>query len=145
LSAFVTLWTQVAAPDIWRRQCSPGGEVRSSVFEMEILACDAIVAIGEPLTYHPARIEEFLRRAAVVLPSGRMLIFDIIECGEPSLAAGTRPYRRGRETPRVRLFDADDLCAELAACGFEVETASGYGTQTPGPRRRAFFATRRWL
>jgi len=65
--------------------------VKASIYDVEIPECQAIVAIGEPLTYHDdseeadARLERFFRRAAAVLPAGGMLIFDIIETGEPSL------------------------------------------------------------
>jgi hypothetical protein len=42
----------------------------------------------------------------------------------------------------VRLFDTRTLCDQLHSCGFQVETAPGYGVETLAPRRRAFFATR---
>jgi SAM-dependent methyltransferase len=51
-------------------------------------------------------------------------------------------YRRGAEIHRVRLFDSQILCHQLAQCGFVTETAQAYGEQVLGPRRRAFFATR---
>jgi SAM-dependent methyltransferase len=66
--------------------------IHTSVYGTEIPACDAIVALGEPLTYHPddadpdSLVKEFLERASDVLPVGGMLIFDVIELGEPSLA-----------------------------------------------------------
>jgi SAM-dependent methyltransferase len=65
--------------------------VHGSIYDTEIPACDAIVALGEPLTYHSEgadadlRISEFFRRASAALPRRGILIFDIIECGEPSL------------------------------------------------------------
>ncbi len=67
--------------------------VHGSIYDIEIPPCDAIVALGEPLTYHDEgedadrRISEFLHRASAVLPCGGVLIFDIIECGEPPLTA----------------------------------------------------------
>lgn len=51
-------------------------------------------------------------------------------------------YRRGREVHHVRLFDAEALCRQLSACGFETTTARAYGAQPLGSRRRAFFATK---
>jgi SAM-dependent methyltransferase len=155
--------------------------IRASVHDTAIPACDAVVALGEPLTYHAEgddadlRVSRFFQRASAVLPPGGVLIFDVIERGEPSLTArmwssgadwavlvDTREdpasralvrdiqtfrsagelYRRGREVHRVRLFDSGRLADDLAAWGFEVETAQAYGTQTLGPRRRAFFASR---
>jgi len=157
--------------------------INASVHEMEIPACEAILAVGEPLTYHAEpgadadrRMQNFFRRAADVLPVGGMLIFDVIELGEPSLAGkswsagedwavlvetsedrGSRAlvrqietfrrvdalYRRGHETHRVRLFDTQVLCDQLAAAEFEIETAQAYGALSLPPRRRAFFCTRR--
>ncbi len=72
----------------------PGARfLHASIYETEIEPCDAIVAVGEPLTYHPegadaeARIGEFFGRAACALTPGGVLIFDFIECGEPPLTA----------------------------------------------------------
>ena len=66
--------------------------VKGSIYQLEIPECEAIVAIGEPLTYH-AEIGEadrlvwnFFQGAARILPTGGMLIFDVIETGEPTLA-----------------------------------------------------------
>jgi len=65
--------------------------IHASIYDAEIPPCEAIVALGEPLTYHPEgvdadlRISGFLHRSSAVLPCGGILIFDIIECGEPSL------------------------------------------------------------
>ncbi len=164
------------------REAAPTAHfIRASIYDFEIPACDAIVALGEPLTYHGEgddaglRVNRFFERAAAVLPPGGMLIFDIIECGEPSLSgkfwssgddwavlADTTEdplsrtlvrsiqtfrrvdelYRRGCEVHLVHLFDSGELREELAASGFEVETAQAYGSQTLAPRRRAFFAAR---
>ena len=68
--------------------------------ELLRLARAAIVAIGEPLTYHEdddgdSRVREFFRRAADVLPQGGMLIFDLIELGQPSLSA--RSWKSGND------------------------------------------------
>jgi SAM-dependent methyltransferase len=155
--------------------------IHNSIYDAEIPPCDAIVALGEPLTYHDETadaerlVKGFLERASNVLPASGILIFDVIEVGEPSLAGRVwssgsdwavlvdtqenqdsrtlvrdietfrrvgQFYRRGREVHRVRLFDANILCNQLATCGFEVETAQAYGAQRLGPRRRSFFCTR---
>jgi len=66
--------------------------IHASLYDVGIPECEAIIALGEPLTYHAdasdadRRISQFFRRAAAVLPRGGVLIFDIIECGEPSLS-----------------------------------------------------------
>jgi len=65
--------------------------VHASIYDVEMPPCDAIVALGEPLTYHgeadgaDLRVSRFFQRASAVLPQGGVLIFDVIECGEPSL------------------------------------------------------------
>ena len=66
--------------------------IHASLYEVEMPPCEAIIALGEPLTYHPeganarSRISGFFQSAASVLPPGGVLIFDIIETGEPSLS-----------------------------------------------------------
>ncbi len=71
----------------------PGARfVNSSIYDYAIPACEAIVAIGEALTYHneiadaDRRVHHFLQQSGAILPTGGMLIFDVIETGEPSLA-----------------------------------------------------------
>lgn len=66
--------------------------VNASIYDEEIPACEAIVALGESLTYHAegvdadSLVQSFFQRASDILPPGGMLIFDVIELGEPSLA-----------------------------------------------------------
>jgi SAM-dependent methyltransferase len=75
--------------------------IHGSVYETQIPACEAIVALGEPLTYHAdgadadALVESFFRAASDVLPDGGMLIFDVIELGGPSLAG--RSWNSGKD------------------------------------------------
>ena len=83
-----------------RAACPAAQFIQASIFDQEIPPCDAIVAIGEPLTYHEdddgdSRVREFFRRAADVLPQGGMLIFDLIELGQPSLSA--RSWKSGND------------------------------------------------
>ncbi len=66
--------------------------VNASIYDAEIPDCEAIVAFGEPLTYHTegadadSLVQSFFQRVSDILPAGGMLIFDVIELGEPSLA-----------------------------------------------------------
>lgn len=69
--------------------------LHASIYDTEIHDYDAIVAVGEPLTYHPEEadadnlVTTFFQRAAEALPPGGLLIFDVIGLGEPSLAGRT--------------------------------------------------------
>lgn len=69
--------------------------VTSSIYDFGFPACDAIIALGEPLTYHSpsadadALVHDFFSRASATLPAHGMLIFDVIETGTPSLAGRT--------------------------------------------------------
>ena len=69
--------------------------VHASVYDTQIRDYDAVVAVGEPLTYHPEGadadnlISGFFQRVAETLPPGGVLIFDVIGLGEPSLAGRT--------------------------------------------------------
>jgi SAM-dependent methyltransferase len=73
--------------------------IHGSVHNMVFPVCDAIVAVGEPLTYHQnfedadSLVEKFFRSASEALPTGGPLIFDVIETGEPSLSG--RSWRSG--------------------------------------------------
>ena len=75
--------------------------LHSSIYDAEIPACQAIVAVGEPLAYHAesadadSRIASLFHRAAQALPAGGMFIFDLIEFGEPSL--GSRSWHSGED------------------------------------------------
>ena len=77
----------------------PGARfIHGSIYEQEIPACEAMVALGEVLTYHDgedadARVRDFFQRAHDALARGGMLIFDVIERGEPPLSA--RTWRSG--------------------------------------------------
>ena len=65
--------------------------INASVYDVPLPPCEAIVALGESLTYHAEQVDaerlvdQFFESAADVLPAGGMLIFDVIETGEPSL------------------------------------------------------------
>jgi len=75
---------------IARSACPSGKFLHGSIYDRPIPPCEAILAVGEPLTYHETdgaeeRVPSFFQRASAALPFGGMLIFDIIELGEPSL------------------------------------------------------------
>jgi SAM-dependent methyltransferase len=73
--------------------------VNASAYDVQITGYDAVVAVGEPLTYHAENSKAdnllncFFQRVADALPAGGMLIFDVIGIGEPSLAG--RTWRSG--------------------------------------------------
>jgi len=73
--------------------------VHASAYNVQVQTYDAVIAVGEPLTYQaePAKaddlISRFFQRVAEALPAGGMLIFDVIGLGEPSLAG--RTWRSG--------------------------------------------------
>jgi SAM-dependent methyltransferase len=77
-----------------RAACPAAEFIRGSIYDQRIPAGDAIVAVGEPLTYHnegdaDALVRDFFRRAHAALPAGGMLIFDLIELGAPTLIGRT--------------------------------------------------------
>jgi SAM-dependent methyltransferase len=69
--------------------------IHRSAYDVELRGYQAIVAVGECLTYHadPASadstVTNFFARAANGLPTGGMVIFDLIGLGQPSLDART--------------------------------------------------------
>ena len=97
--------------------------VHASLYDFELPACGAIVALGEPLTYHAegsgpeGSIQEFFRRAAQALPVGGLLIFDLIETGEPSLTA--RSWASGEDWAILARTDEDSASRTLVR---EMET-----------------------
>jgi 2-polyprenyl-3-methyl-5-hydroxy-6-metoxy-1,4-benzoquinol methylase len=75
--------------------------LHASAYDAQISGYDAVVAVGEVLTYHAVSAEAdklvtgFFQRCADALPVRGMLIFDVIGLGEPSLAA--RTWRSGHD------------------------------------------------
>jgi SAM-dependent methyltransferase len=74
-----------------RRVATAARFINASIYDITLPPCEAIVALGESLTYHAEHVDaqllisQFFERAANVLPPGGVLIFDVIETGEPSL------------------------------------------------------------
>ena len=75
--------------------------VCASAYDTSIQGYDAVVAVGEPLTYHAldsdadSLVFGFFQRVADSLPAGGQLIFDVIGLGEPSLTG--RTWRSGND------------------------------------------------
>jgi SAM-dependent methyltransferase len=80
---------------------NPGARfLQASVYEFEMPRCEAVIALGETLTYHQNAggdrlIGEFFRSASSVLPRGGIFLFDIIELGEPTLSG--RSWHAGED------------------------------------------------
>jgi SAM-dependent methyltransferase len=166
------------------RQAAPSAEFRqASAYDMALASCDAILALGEALTYHApsedaeARLRGWFANASRALRQGGLMLFDLIETGDESLNArawkagpdwavlaasaensegtqltrsietfrdaGEGSYRRRSEVHHVRLFERGAVGAWLEQAGFDVETATAYGSFALPRRRVAFYATRR--
>ena len=76
------------------RKTAPGARFEAgSVYDVALEPCEAILALGEALTYHApdvdadARLRAFCERAARALTPGGLLIFDLIESEGPPLDA----------------------------------------------------------
>jgi SAM-dependent methyltransferase len=65
----------------------------ASIYEAGLPPCEAVIALGEPLSYHEetdtadVRVRGFFQQVSEVLPRGGIFIFDVIETGDPSLSA----------------------------------------------------------
>ena len=82
------------------RQAAPLAEFRqASAYDLALESCDAILAIGEGLTYHAptedaeARLHGFFGGASRALRKGGLMVFDLIETGDESLNA--RAWKAG--------------------------------------------------
>jgi SAM-dependent methyltransferase len=73
--------------------------IQGSAYEVEFPPCQAVIALGEALTYHDQLeaadqlVASFFRGVSTVVPAGGLLIFDVIGLGEPAL--GGRSWRSG--------------------------------------------------
>lgn len=127
---------------------APGARfVKASIHHLEIPECEAILAIGEPLTYHPeigeadCLVWNFFQKAARILPAGGMLIFDIIETENRRSPAGfgglvqigpcwsiplkTKPPARwfGRSKASGRLATRIGVVASFTGFAFSIGTS----------------------
>jgi len=72
---------------------------RASAYDVSLEPADAILAVGEPLTYHAphddaeSQLQRFFTNASRALPPGGTLVIDLIETGGPSLSA--RAWKAG--------------------------------------------------
>lgn len=78
----------------YARAAAPAARfVQTSAYEIEMPPCEAVLAVGEPLTYHApgtdaqALLRAFFAKVAAALPPGGLLVFDVIEAAGPSLDA----------------------------------------------------------
>jgi SAM-dependent methyltransferase len=82
------------------RRAAPAARFRqASAYDGPFDPCEAILAVGEPLTYHEpdadadARLQRFFRMAAGALAPGGLLVFDVILAEGPPLDG--RGWRSG--------------------------------------------------
>lgn len=85
----------IALLDVARKGAPAARFLQASAYDVTLPPCDAILAIGEVLTYHDPtedagdRLQRFFAGAAAALPQGGQLVFDLIETGAPPLNART--------------------------------------------------------
>ncbi|MBL9022056.1 MAG: class I SAM-dependent methyltransferase [Myxococcales bacterium] len=84
-----------------RRAAPEGTFLRRSAYGEPLPPADAVVAIGEPLTYHAleadagATLRAFFAEVARALPEGGWLMFDLIDAEGPPLS--TRSFRSAED------------------------------------------------
>jgi hypothetical protein len=111
------------------REAAPTARFQcASAYDVTLAACDAILAIGEALTYHtPAadaegRLRGLFGNASRALGKGGLLVFDLIETGGASLSA--RAWKAG---PDWAVLSASTEDAELARLTRTIETFRDLG------------------
>lgn len=74
------------------RDAAPGATLRlASAYDVELPACDAVLALGEPLTYHvpdadaEGLVRQLFSKVSEAIGPGGLLVFDVIEAGGESL------------------------------------------------------------
>jgi SAM-dependent methyltransferase len=79
--------------EIARRSAPSARYQRGSAYDLALGPCDAILALGEVLTYHPptedaaARVRKFFAQAGRALSKNGLLVFDLIETSSDPLNA----------------------------------------------------------
>jgi len=111
------------------RQVAPLAEFRqASAYDVALDGCDAILAIGEGLTYHAptedaeARLRAFFDSASRALGKGGLMVFDLIETGDVSLNA--RAWKAG---PDWAVLSASAEDSELMQLTRDIETFRDVG------------------
>jgi SAM-dependent methyltransferase len=114
------------------RQAAPTARFqRASAYDCTLDSCDAILAIGEALTYHApsedgdARLQGFIGMASRALTANGLFAFDLIESGGQSLAA--RAWKSG---PNWAVLSASHEDAEASRLTREIETFRDVGDGT---------------
>ena len=120
--------------------------IHGSLYEVDLPPCEAILAIGEPLTYHSGNasadslLRSFFQNASATLPRGGLLIFDVIETGEPPLSgkfwsAGedwavlAETTEHPEERRLVRTIETFRRAGDLYRRGREVHQVRAFETQ----------------
>jgi len=111
------------------RDAAPRAEFAgASAYDYELPPCDAVIALGEPLTYHEdaaaadSLVRGFLQRAARVLPSGGPLLFDLIETGAPPLDAR---FHRSADDYALLVATTEDTAARTLTREIELFRREG--------------------
>lgn len=117
--------------DLARRAAPTARFERASAYDFTLDSCDAVLALGEALTYHApyedgeARLRGFLGKASRALAPNGLLAFDLIETGGPSLAA--RAWQAG---PDWAVLSATHEDTETSSLTREIETFRELGSGT---------------
>lgn len=111
------------------RKAAPAARfLHGSAYDVALTNCDAILAIGEALTYHlptedaDARLRGFFGSASVALPQGGQFVFDLIETGATPLNA--RAWKSG---PEWAVLSASTEDVESRRLTREIETFRDLG------------------
>ena len=117
--------------DIARRTAPSARFEQASAYDCTLDACDAILAIGEALTYHgpsedgEARLRDFIGEAGRALVANGLLAFDLIERGGQSLTA-----RAWKAAPDWAVLSATHEEPEASSLTREIETFRDVGGGT---------------
>jgi SAM-dependent methyltransferase len=113
------------------RKNAPGARyVQATVYDLELPFCDALIALGEPLTYHDpgsdaiGSLRQFFRAAHKAMPPQGMLIFDLIVSGRERLAR--RTWSTGDDWAVLVLITEDHESSSLTR---EITTFKKHGAK----------------
>ena len=117
--------------DIARKAAPSARFQHASAYDVTLGSCDAILALGEALTYHSrsedgeARLQDFIRKASRALGTNGLLAFDLIETGGQPLDA--RAWLAG---PDWAVLSSTHEDAEASRLTREIETFRDVGGGT---------------